>query len=142
VIYLGSPHTAAVLALIKTAWALVGDGVAPDGLTRDADGRLIQPYVVLYPLGTPRFDGSLGPGDEQSDAWPAVQLTSVGSSREQAEWMRDKTRTALLGQYLTVIGRRVGPLRLLDEQAVTRQDDVTPHLYFAVDRFRAFSTPS
>ncbi|MFF8769066.1 hypothetical protein [Kitasatospora sp. NPDC015120] len=53
------------------------------------------PYQVLYPLG----GTSSGPpfGDQAGDGRMLYQLTSVGSTAEQAEWMADKGRAAVLG---------------------------------------------
>jgi hypothetical protein len=139
-LYLGNPHNQAVLDLLRTAWPLVGDCETPAGLTYDSNHALIVAYLIVYPLGSPTFDGSLAPGDEQSIAWPSTQVTAVGRDRNQAGWLRDKARAVLLGSYLTAAGRRVGPMRLRDEQPVERDDDVTPHLFYAVDRYRAVST--
>ncbi|GAA2136704.1 hypothetical protein GCM10009760_16380 [Kitasatospora kazusensis] len=54
------------------------------------------PYCVLYPLGSV----SDGPpfGDADADAKVLVQVTSIGTTAEQAEWMADKVRGALLGR--------------------------------------------
>jgi hypothetical protein len=140
--YKGGPHNAAVLTALLAAWQLVGDATAPDGLTYNSQQQLIKPYCVVYPLGTSTFDGSLDNSDAQADAWPTSQVTSVGSTREQADFMRDTARAALLGTYLTVAGRRVGPVRLVDEQPARPDYDVTPYLFYAVDRFRIYTTPS
>jgi hypothetical protein len=139
VTYASRPHSSAFLAAARALWpnsvtgARVGDAIAP------ADTTL--PYAIAYPLGSATFDGSLDTADLDGDAWPLWQITSVGGTREQAEFLRDKFR-ALLGTYLTVAGRRVGPIRLDDEQAVQIDKDVTPHLFYAVDRLRLYSTPS
>ncbi len=141
-VYLGSPHSAAFLSVLTATGEKVGDGTAPDGLTYDTEGRLVRAYAVVYVLGSAVFDGSVKAGEEQADAWPTIQVTSNGATRAQAEWLRDKLRAALLNQQLQVTGRRVGPVLLLDEQGVRPDYDVTPHVFYAVDRFRAYSTPT
>jgi hypothetical protein len=127
-------HTSAVLAAVRAIHPRAGDLDVPDDET--------LPYCIVYPLGAVQLDGSLEAGDEQNDVWPAWQVTSIGSTREQAEWLQDKVRAGLLGTYLTVAGRRVGPVRLDEAQAAQRDTDVTPYAYYAVDRFRLLSTPS
>ncbi|MGZ4638676.1 MAG: hypothetical protein ACXV2J_06420 [Actinomycetes bacterium] len=132
--YAGRTHTAALLAAVEAAWPRVS-------LVQVSGDRTL-PYAVVYPLGSGLFDGSLTAGDEQADVWPLWQVTSVGAGAEQAEDLRDRIRAALLGQYLLVDGRKVGPIRLEDEQPVQLDTDVTPHVQYAVDRFRVYSTPS
>lgn len=140
--YAAGSHAAAFLAAVEAAYDLVGDLVAPPHPAVDADNRLIRPYAVVYPIGAAVFDGSLEVGDEQADAWPTYQVTSVGRDRTQAQWLQDKLRAALLGTYLTVAGRRVGPVRLDDEQPAQLDTGVTPYRTYAVDRFRIYSTSS
>lgn len=139
--YAPHPHNTAVLALVRAAWALVGDAQAPAGLTYDAKGLLISAYAVVYPIGSATFDGSLDGSDGQGDAWPITQVTYVGRTREQADALRSKVREQLLGQAVTVNGRRVGPVELDVELAVTRDDDVRPPVFYAIDRYRCYSTP-
>lgn len=54
------------------------------------------PYSILYPIAGGGFSGSYDLPDRQ----PAVvyQLTSVGGSTNQAEWMGDRVRKAFLGR--------------------------------------------
>lgn len=131
--YLAQLHNDAMLAAVTAAAAgfAVGDAVKPDGTA--------LPYAVVYPLGSPTFDGSLAVSDLDDDAWPTTQVTFVGVSRQQVDGLRDRVR-ALLGTYVVVEGRRVGPIRLHDERPIERDDDVTPPLLYAVDRYRPFST--
>lgn len=132
--YLASPHSNAMLALLTSAWDRMGDATKPDDTT--------LPYAVMYPLGSSVFDGSHADGDLDSDAWPVTQVTYVGESRDQVDQVRDVVRAAVLGNYLTVAGRRVGPIRLDDERPIDRDDDVNPPLLYAIDRFKAYSTPA
>lgn len=132
--YDSRPHSDAFLDAVKALWSRVGDAQAPADVT--------LPYCIVYPLGSATFDGSNLAADLDADAFPLYQVTSVGGTREQAEFMRDKVRDGLLGTSLTVSGRRVGPVRLEDEQSVQVDFQVTPHLLYAVDRMRVYSTPA
>jgi hypothetical protein len=52
------------------------------------------PYTVLYPLG-----GTIGGAplaDQAEDAVLLYQVTAVGARTDQAEWLADKVRRALL----------------------------------------------
>lgn len=74
---------------------------APDGTT-----AVIPPYYILYSL--PLALGGAPLADRNEDATLTYQVTSVSgpdpsipqstSAEDQAEWMADKARTALLGR--------------------------------------------
>lgn len=130
-VYASRLHSDAFLAAVSAIWPRVGDASAPADVT--------LPYAVVYPLDA-AFDGSMS--DLDADADPITQITYVGATREQAQWLRDKVRTDLLGQFLVVSGRRVGPVRIQAERPVLQDRDVTPHLMYAIDRYRAWSTPA
>ncbi|MDO0916838.1 hypothetical protein QQM39_40330 [Streptomyces sp. DT2A-34] len=53
-----------------------------------------MPYTVLYPLGGPVSGAPLA--DASEDAELIFQLTSVGGRSDQAEWMADRGRRAVL----------------------------------------------
>lgn len=52
------------------------------------------PYTVLYPLGGSARGAPLA--DSSEDAELVYQLTSVGGRTDQAEWMADRGRRAVL----------------------------------------------
>ncbi|MEV0370604.1 hypothetical protein AB0I10_12345 [Streptomyces sp. NPDC050636] len=52
------------------------------------------PYTVLYPLGGPLGGAPLA--DASEDAELVYQLTSVAGRTDQAEWMADRGRRAVL----------------------------------------------
>lgn len=54
------------------------------------------PYTVLYPLGGPVGGAPLA--GQSEDAGLVYQLTSVASRTDQAEWMADRGRRAVLGR--------------------------------------------
>ncbi|MFF7586754.1 hypothetical protein ACFZCK_04575 [Kitasatospora purpeofusca] len=95
------------------------------------------PYSVLYPLG----GTSDGPpfGDADADARLLYQVTSIGQSAEQAEWMGDKVRSTLLGRTgagafavpITAVGHVVIGRSLDGAEGVTAEAGV----YSYVERF-------
>ncbi|WP_218154268.1 tail completion protein gp17 [Nonomuraea pusilla] len=104
-------------------------GGAPQGVA--------VPYAVLYP-----DVGMESPADRSlSDDVPndlLFQVTSVGSTAEQAVLVADKVAAALLDAVPAVAGRRVRPIRHEGSQPV-RRDDVSTELFFATAQFLARS---
>ena len=97
-------------------------------------------YAVVFPGQTGPTEG---PADARSfDARQGWQVTCVGATAEQADAIRDRVRGALLGARLSVIGRWFDPVDLSDSSNVARDDDVSPALFYAVDRYTARSTPN
>lgn len=138
-----SSFAAALVVATQAVWPLTGDGQIPDGLHYDEQGALVQPYAVVYRGGAAAFDGSLAPSDLDGDSFPIAQITYIGATPDQAEALRVKIRAGVLGQLLDLGGgRKAGPVRMDTEQPTRRDDDVTPHLHYAVDLFRAFTTTS
>lgn len=135
-------HNTAVHALVAAVWPLAGDAAKPDGVEHDEDGGAIDPYCVVYPLGSGEFDGSMAAADLQGDAWPVTQVTYVGRTRDHADQLRALGRAGVLGQAPVVTGRTVQPLQLDQELQVRRDDSVTPRLFYAIDRYRCYSTPA
>lgn len=107
----------------------VGDHVAPSDLT--------YPYAVVY-----HRDETTGDNGTLAD--PTVvglvewQVTSVGTTADQAMWMAHKTRTALNGWLPTVTGQAFSPVTLDGSNSVLRDDDVQPPVFYAVDRYTVF----
>lgn len=132
-------HDDALVAALVAADLVVGDGgdpTDPFGWQGAPGSSQFQPYVIVYPL-TQTFDGGLGCSDSDSDlSW---QVTCVGATREQCDWIRHEVNTALIGQALTVSGRSVARVRA-DGGAGTRRDDTTqPPLFIATPRYAALS---
>jgi hypothetical protein len=121
-------HTDAVIDALETAGLTVGDAEAPDGA---------PPYVVVYRVFD-RRTGQLSAPDD--DATITYQVTCVGTSRKQAEWLADEVGEALAAG-VTVTGRTIP--RIAPEAGsgtVMRDDDVTPPLFYVTPRYRVMST--
>lgn len=120
-------HTNGVIEALEALGLTVGDGTAA-GLT--------APYAVVYALN-PEFFGSLENPFEDGDL--VYQVTCVGKTREQAEWVVDKAMALLDG--FTVTGRSIAYVSV-DGGPGTRPDyDVTPALFYSTPRFTIKTTP-
>lgn len=83
--------TDAFLALLRTGTSKpVGDHALPDH-TPD------QPFAVVYSLPGGGFDGPPLTNPEDSSEF-VYQVTSVGVTRQQAEWMADAIRRTVLAR--------------------------------------------
>lgn len=54
------------------------------------------PYAIVYPMTSGMGDGSYA--DPEEDRELLYQLTCVGETPQQARWMSDKVRRAILGR--------------------------------------------
>ncbi len=124
--------TDAVLTRLEAATSkAVGDGQAPADTTR--------PYSVLYPLDDSDRDGDMI--DTQRTSWFDFQVTVVGDTREQAEWLADDLRTSMLAADLTPSGFRMYPFERVVTNATERDDDVQPPVFYTIFIVRGFVTP-
>lgn len=123
-------HTDAVIAALEALGLAVGDAVAPD---QD------PPYVVVYPIPGGSTTGTLATPDD--DAILVYQVTCVGKTREQAEWLADKALILLEGN-VAVTGRRVLRVSLDMHGGTQRDDQLTPPVFWSTPRFRIISTPA
>ena len=69
------------------------------------------------------------------------QITAVGSTRYQAEWVADQCREVMLGDTLTVTGRTVMRRMPLSSGPVERDDDMPTPLFYTVSTFQVWTTP-
>jgi hypothetical protein len=105
----------------------VGRGEAPSDTT--------TPYAVVYQLDEPDDPETAGSlGDPHASTVFEWQVTSVGSTAEQAEWMQHEVRKALLGW--TPSG--ASPVMRSGGQGTRRDDGTQPAQFFAVDHFTSF----
>ena len=107
----------------------IGDHAAPDDLT--------FPYAVVYHRGEDTGDnGTLGDPTVVGEVeW---QVTSVASTRRNAQVMSLLVRQALNGWLPVVTGQAFTPIVLDGDGPVQRDDDVQPPVFYVVDRFTVF----
>lgn len=111
-------HTDALIAALSAASLSVGDAVRNDQAD-DKGSTLPPPCVVVYSMPSnlrqPKLD------DWTAHHRLAYQLTCVGSSRVQAEWVADEAEAAVNGGFavsgrsLDAIWPQRGPLRRDDD---------------------------
>lgn len=121
-------HTDAVIRRLEVEGLAVGDA--------DAKG-LAAPYVVVYPIPG-RVFGTLENPHEDADL--VYQVTCVGSTREQAEWLIDEVMVLLQG--VNVAGRSISYIDIDGIPAVEPDRDVSPPVFYGTPRFTLRSTPS
>ena len=146
-------HTDAIVdRLVADGSFKVFDGGGPD-LNDTAGGTgwgwqgggpglgAFKKYAIVYPLAGGVFDGPLGcPDDDASLTW---QVTCVGVTRDQCEWVADKVNGILIGQPIVVAGRHIS--RVWADMAgggARRDDEVQPPVFIATPRYRVESTPA
>jgi hypothetical protein len=128
-----APETLAVLTLLRTQLT-VGDGTRPTGWASAAG------YAVLYPLGVPA-DGPVA--DAYADTQSEYQITAVGETRAQAQILADHARVLMLTGSLSIPGRALmQPVEWSESRGVDRDDDTSPPLFYAIDRYVIRTTPS
>ncbi len=127
--------TNAVLTRLKTnsASIKIGDGQAPADDTR--------PYAVLYALDETEEEGDMSSAVTVT-GWFEFQITSVGDTREQAEWLADLLRTLILASNLTPSGFRMFPWRNLITNLPDRDDDEQPPLFYVTSTVEGFVAPT
>jgi hypothetical protein len=68
-------------------------------------------------------------------------IHSVGYERWQAVWVSGRVVAALMNVLVRIPGRRAWRIRPAGSQPVTKDSEVSPPRFFAVDRFALRSTP-
>lgn len=83
---------ASVLTTVTTRPFAVTDVPPPDA------GKLVPtpPYGIVYPINDGSYWGGLGAPER--DAEFAFQITSVGATSDQCEWLSDRVRSTILGR--------------------------------------------
>lgn len=133
------PHDLAVKSALETIGKPVGFVKAPDGAL---DGVLTgtgPDYMVMFPIGGGRRDGSLS--DPFADVEFVYQITIVGQLAEGVRSIAGKVEPALLG--ITVAGRRVSLVTPEDLEGVYEDRDVgPPHPAYSTPRYRLLTVPA
>ena len=133
--------TKALETILTDADLFVGVGEVPEGggWTAGAGESQFQPYATLYPLPG-ATDGPLDGSSE--DGISSYQVTAVGSTVEQAEWVADAARVALCGARPVAGSRTVTLITCPVMAGVLPDDTVQPRVFFSADRFEVMSTPT
>lgn len=125
--------TTIVVDVLDDAGLHVGRAHAPAGVPAGAG------WAVVYPLTGGLADGTMdNPND---DASVLYQITSVGRTAEQAEWVMDTSRVAILSGTYALNDRKVLLVTVDMFGGVERDDDVQPPLFYAKDRYRFLTGP-
>lgn len=144
------PHTAAIVDVLAAELKTFSAG-APDldqnpgvlnswGWQGTPGHSKFRPYRIVYPVPGGVFDGPLGcPSDDASLIW---QVTCVGATSDQCEWVVDNTNELLVEQPLIVAGRFIQRVYLDMTGGVRRDDTVQEPVFIATPRYRIESTPS
>lgn len=134
--------TDAVLAKLQanTEGIVVTDGEGPNPVTA-------YPYAVLYPLISTELSDEGGPlSDPDAHRIMEWQITSVATSRVQAQWCADLMRTQLQASPLAVTGRSIWRIIVSALGEIERDDDVdiggiTGSLFYANETIEIPSAP-
>jgi len=125
-------HTAALVALVSAS--ALGAKFYP-GKVPLVDGKpQTGPYAVFYPQnGTDRQTRHTGPALQQNPRWT---IHCVGSTEDQAEWVNEQIKGALIvngfGVVPVIAGENPGRFWYSNPLPVDRDDDATPSLFDVV----------
>ena len=123
-----------VTALAAGTGKPVGDGASPSGAS--------VPFAVVYSIGDVDREAAMNELLKDGDLVTEVQVTSVGESRKQAQWMSRKIRASFVASAITWTTRKIQLVELDDGNIVERDDDVQPPLFYGIDSFVVYSTPA
>lgn len=127
-------YSGIISALATGTGKQVGDGAAPSAA--------VLPFAVVYPIGDVDREAAMNELLKDGDLVTEVQVTSVGESREQAQWMSGQIREEFIASAISWATRKITLVELDDGNAVERDDDVQPPLFYGIDSFLVFSTPA
>lgn len=130
---MSAAHTTAVYALLDAV-----SGLNTHDATVAASPAL--PYVVLF------TDDGLHEATSLNEApdllTVRVTVTSAGLTRESVQIASGKAHTALAGVTPSVSSRSCSPIRQVNSRPIEVDEDVTPHVLFAVNEYAFFSVPA
>ena len=120
----------AIATRLATSGRPIGEAIRPAPFT--------YPYAVIFPMSDIANDGSLN-NPTQISVY-SFQVSSFGLTMEQAQWMQEKAREVLLGWTPTVTGMGTTPIDRAGDGQLLRDDDVSPPVFSAIDRFRMYAS--
>ena len=126
----------AVLGMLRAAVDPVHDGEVP----KDASGQPVgDRYAVFYASPGERRHEDLGhTSDRHVHRW---QVTSVGATREQAEWVAVRCRDALVDARPNAPGWVCSLIEHESSGPIRRDDDLPERaLFLAVDTYSVTAT--
>jgi hypothetical protein len=132
-----------VAAIVSRLNAALGANRAGYGEKPAAAAAATTGYAIVWPGSTALTGGTVVAPN--ADAVQTVQVTYVGDHPDTADATRDLGRAALLtgvGAALTVSGRTVGLVELVDSQSPRRDADAQPPVWLSVDRYAITTTPA
>jgi len=134
--------TDAVVYNLDAAELVVGDGEKPDagGWQGSPGSSTFVGYVVVHPIPGGTTDGTLEAPEERAEA--LYQLSAVGATRQQAEFIADRTREVMLQWPLVIAGRVVDLVSTDTLGGAVRDDAGQPPLYQVADRYRITTEPA
>lgn len=108
------------------------------------DGSTPFPYVVVYPdsgmASHAAADGTV------TDLRLLIQITSVGTTRQEAAGAADFARAALVGQTPVVAGRCCWPIDQVLSRPVHREDATRGadnlSVFTGIDQYELYSVPA
>lgn len=130
-VHVGRDLTDQVISELESAGLTVGRAEAPASVPANTG------YVIVYPITGGSFDGDIY--DPHGEARADYQLTSVGTSAEQCEWVADKARETMIDASLTLTDRAVIWIDATFLGGVLRDDDVQPPLFYSPDRYTVWT---
>lgn len=125
-----------VAAAYVTALEAIG---RPVGLGKKPSGPNLYPYAIVYP-GVTDTDGTLLAPSE--DGLHRIQVTCVGLTAESALALRDAARNVLRDRSVPIEGHKVVRVEHAGSPPLSRDDDVTPNVFTAVEVANAYITPT
>jgi hypothetical protein len=133
-------HTGCVVTALTLGGVTTYRGIGP------ANPYDIAPYVVVY-AGSADTDGSAENPD--ADVWFEIQITAVGRTAEQAEWVADKARRVLIDGNIPPPAnrawmRRQRPALHVLTRPVERDDDAGPGspMFYVASIYSLASSPT
>lgn len=132
-------------------------GVVNVPASESGEQNPVCPYAIIYPVPGGYFDGPFF-ATPDVDAEYVFQVTSVGETYDQCEWMADRVRAAILGRSsdrsftydLVLLDPEGDPdTRIVNDRRpesgpgdVGRSQEGPIGLYNSVERFRICTTPA